>query len=111
MTDILPPMPMKWTGAAMVPLQPQRAERFYEVGQRYVLTEVQGAQPVEPRPRICLASRSLDEPAGQSRRTVPDRNAPAEVGADPRRLQRQPHHHMQFQGGSGARGGLHSADR
>lgn len=41
MTDILPPMPMKWTGAAMVPLQPQRAERFYEVGQRYVLTEVQ----------------------------------------------------------------------
>lgn len=35
----LPPMPMKWDGAAMVPLQPKRAQSFYEVGKSYVLTE------------------------------------------------------------------------
>jgi hypothetical protein len=35
-----PPIPFKWTGAAMVPLQPQRAERFFEAGNRYVMVEV-----------------------------------------------------------------------
>jgi len=35
----LPPMPMKWDGSAMVPLQPKRAGSFYEAGKTYVLTE------------------------------------------------------------------------
>jgi hypothetical protein len=36
-----PPMPFKWTGATMVPLQPQRAESFFDVGERYVLVQHQ----------------------------------------------------------------------
>lgn len=35
----LPPMPMRWNGEAMVPLQPKRAASFYEPGKSYVLTE------------------------------------------------------------------------
>jgi hypothetical protein len=36
-----PPMPFKWTGATMVPLQPQRAESCLDVGERYVLVQHQ----------------------------------------------------------------------
>lgn len=36
-----PPMPFKWNGAVMVPLQPQRAEKFFEHGERYVMVQHQ----------------------------------------------------------------------